>query len=371
MIYCKRCLYPNTKPDLYFEDGVCSACIVFDEREKIDWNLRAESLKQIIKENTCKTNNYDCIVPVSGGKDSHYQTLKALEYGLKPLAVNATTDDLSPLGHRNLTNISKLGVDCIEVSTNPKIRRKINKYSLQTIGDISWAEHVTIFTIPIREAINRNIPLIIWGENPQNEYGGPPTWQLKSDQPEKWLAEFGGLNGLRVNDIIDQGIATKEQMYQYTYPYKVNSTRPPTSIYLGYYLPWDGYENSIIAQKHGFELNPEPVSGCGVDYENLDNHQTGIHDYFKYLKFGFGRATDIACNHIRRKNITRKEGIEFVQQYDGNFPTTYLGKSLEDILVNIGLTVYEFMNIADKFTNKKLFHNRVNQVRPVPKFRVE
>jgi len=370
MNFCKRCVYPNTKPDLIInEEGVCNACVSFENRKDIDWRKREKEFRNLVSERRYQihNSNYDCIVPVSGGKDSHFQIIKALEYGLTPLAVTATTDDLSTIGRRNLNNIGKLGVDHIEISTNSALRRKINNYTLHVIGDISWAEHVAIFTIPIREAIIRNIPLVIWGENPQNEYGGPE--EDKSEMKISWLQEFGGLNGLRVSDLIEKEIATEKELYQYIMPNRdlagqagIFNTK---NIFLGYYFPWDGKYNAELAQRHGFEVYHTDVEGTGVNYENLDNHQTGIHDYFKWLKFGFGRATDIACNHIRRGYITREEGKESVWMYDGKFPSTYLGKSLEDILTNIGMTIDEFMVIADKFTNKAVFEPRLkNNPRP-------
>lgn len=363
MKYCTRCLYPDTKPDLTFnEEGVCSACLSFEARKNINWTDRKRQFVELIakyRELQIK-EPYDCIIPVSGGKDSHYQVLKALEYGLRPLAITAITDDLSDLGRRNLDNIAKLGVDHIFVSTNAEVRRRINKYTLETIGDISWAEHVTIFTIPIREAILRQIPLIIWGENPQNEYGGPNEESQKAiELDHNWLNEFGGLNGLRAQDIIDAGIAIKEQMYQYISPYnphaKVNPV-PPKAIFLGQFFPWDGRENAHIANQNGFEIYDYPVEGCGVHYENLDNHQTGIHDRFKYLKFGFGRATDIACNWIRRGYMSREEGKEHILKYDGKYPDRYLGKHIINILKNIGIyTTFEYGDIEEKFVNRDLF----------------
>lgn len=365
MRYCVKCVYPETKPDLkYDEDGVCSACNNYIARRDIDWSKREAEFIQLVEEVQRLKRPYDCIIPVSGGKDSHYQVITAKRYGLNALAVTATTDDLSSLGQYNLDNISRLGVDHISISTASKLRRRINSYTLNRIGDISWAEHVTIFTIPFREAAIRNIPLIIYGENPQNEYGGP-----EADKPymkTSWLQEFGGLCGLRVTDLIEKGIATKEELLQYTYV-KVNSdeARP---IFLGYYFPWDGKANADLAQEHGFKVNKSLVEGTGVNYENLDNHQTGIHDYFKFLKFGFGRATDIACNHIRRGLITRDEGKEFIYLYDGKFPNTYLGKSLESILYEIDMTIDQFMEICDKFTNPAIFEPR-GPYSPRPKLR--
>jgi hypothetical protein len=128
-----------------------------------------------------------------------------------------------------------------------------------------------------------------------------------------------------------------------------------TGLFLGHFLPWDGQANALIAQANGFETFPKTVEGSFVDYENLDNHQTGIHDYFKYLKFGFGRATDIACLLIRRGRLSREDAVRMVGNLDGRFPWTYLGKPLEEILLRIDMSVEEFKSVCDRFTNRKIF----------------
>lgn len=355
MKYCIRCLYPDTKPDLSFNfAGVCSACQSYDDRAQIDWSQREKEFKEICRGLIADKYQYHCIIPVSGGKDSTYQVVKALEYGLNPLCVTATTDHLSDIGAANLRNISALGVDHISVSVNSKLRRKINAYTLREVGDISWAEHVTIFTVPVRIALRFDIPLIIWGENPQNEYGGPSQEAQQARKlDQRWLEEFGGLNGLRVSDLIELGIGTDKELKLYTYPDVSRQT--VSGMFLGQFFPWDGAQNAIVASNNGFKTWYGPVEGTGYDYENLDNLQTGIHDYFKYLKFGFGRCTDMVNNHIRRRNITRDEGKEMVLLYDGRYPSTYLGVSLEEILEPLKITIEEFIDICNIFANKKLF----------------
>lgn len=358
MRYCTLCLYPETKPDLSFDaHGVCNACLNYQYRAEVDWDQRKDEFLRVVETYRSKNgDNYDCLVPVSGGKDSTYQLLRLLEVGMNPLCVTATTDDLSDIGRRNIENIKQLGVDYIEVTTNPVVRRRINRFTLETVGDISWPEHVTIFTIPVRVAVQHNIRLIVWGENPQHEYGGPAASTQKNVLDRRWLEEFGGLLGLRVSDIVGQIGVSQRDMIQYTYPSDEELARVGvTGIFLGYYFPWDGYRNALFAQGYGFETFPTMVEGALANYENLDNHQMGLHDYFKFLKYGFGRATDIACNHIRRGRLTRRDGLELVKRHDGKFPWTYLGKRIEDILAPLDMPVEEFIEICDRWTNKKLF----------------
>ena len=172
----------------------------------------------------------------------------------------------------------------------------------------------------------------------------------------RWLEEFGGLLGLRVSDLLEVDGIEKRDLIQYTYPNDEEMARVGvTGIFLGYYAPWDGWTNALIAQANGFETLPYLVEGSLANYEKLDNHQTGIHDYFKFLKFGFGRATDLASNHVRRGRLTRDDAIRLVQMHDGKFPSTCLGKPIEETLAEIDMTREEFERICDQFTNKQLF----------------
>ena len=356
--YCRECVMPDTKPDLHIDEaGVCNACRSYKRRIDIDWDARKTELLTLLDRNRSKNDSsYDCIVPVSGGKDSHFQVLKMLELGMTPLCVTATTDELSAVGRRNIENLKKLGVDYVEVTTNPVVRRRINRLALQQVGDISWPEHLTIFTIPVRIAVQMKIPLIVWGENSQNEYGGPAAAAEGNILTRRWLEEFGGLLGLRVTDLIGHEEIRPKDLIMYTYPSNEElSAIGVTGLFLGHYLPWDGYGNTLYAQAHGFETHHATIEGSLVNYENLDNIQTGIHDYFKFIKYAFGRASDLASMHVRRKRLTREDALRAVRLHDGRFPWTYLGYPLEDTLRAIDLTMDEFMRICDSFTNRKLF----------------
>lgn len=356
--YCTKCLLPETKPDLSFDsEGVCSACTAFAARSAIDWVARKSELMTLLgRYRDTGGSNWDCVVPVSGGKDSTYQVLQLLELGMNPLCVTATTCDLSPVGRRNIENIKSLGVDHVEFSPNPLVRARLNRIGLEQVGDIAWPEHVGIFTIPVRAAVAYRVPLIVWGENSQNEYGGPAAAAGSPVLDRRWLEEFGGLLGLRVSDLPATAGVSARDLIPYTYPTDDELRAVGvTGLFLGHYLPWDGYTNALLAQAHGFETHPTVVEGSVVNYENLDNQQHGIHDYFKFLKFGFSRATDIASLHVRRGRISREQALKIVRQRDGRFPSSYLGKSLEDILRPLEMSVDEFVEICDSFTNLDLF----------------
>ena len=359
---CAKCLLPNTKPDLRFhQGGQCSACLNYEVRRNIDWKAREEQFIGHFEKNKRNTGDWDCVVPVSGGKDSSYQVLKLLSLGLRPLAVTSSTCDLTQIGRDNLNNLRMFGVDLIEVSPNPLVRARLNRIGLEEVGDISWPEHVGIFTIPVRVAMNFGVDTIIWGENSQNEYGGPEDSVDAFELDRRWLEEFGGLLGLRIKDLQESFGLSSSDLSLYQYPEaKELEESGIRGLFLGQFFEWNGLSNALLAKANGFQTPSSRIRGSLVDYENLDNHQAGIHDYFKYLKFGFGRATDIASNLIRRNVINREEALRIVQEVDGEYPSEYLGKELVDILKPLDISVSEFDQICDRFTNTQLFEKSEN-----------
>ena len=357
MQYCKSCIIPSTRPDQFIDtDGVCIACKNFENRKKINWDKRKEKFLKIIDNLDLNDKSWNCIIPSSGGKDSTYQALKCRELGLNPLIVTATTCDLSDLGKQNIQNLKDKGFDTIEFTTNPNIRAKINNFCLKEIGDISWPEHVTIFTIPFKIAVYFNIKLIIYGENPQFEYGGPSETVDEFILNRKWMEEFGGLIGLRVQDILLSKNFTEKEISAYKYPTMEElEEKKIIGLFLGHFFEWDSLKNYEVAKENGFKEYIPNLEGCYFNFEKIDNHQHGIHDYFKFLKFGFGRATDQLSYLIRRKKISRSEAIKIVKNAEGKYPKSYMGKPLKDILNKIGMTENEFKKICESFTNKNIF----------------
>ena len=356
MKYCKKCLYPSTKPQLEFNnDGICSACTNHDLKETIDWNKKRNELKQILEKNKSKDGNaYDCIIPVSGGKDSTYQTYVIKEeFGLNPLVVNFHPFDQTDIGKKNLDNLKRLGVDCIEFSPNPNIYQKLARYGLTELGDFQWPEHIGIFTVPVQIAVRYKIPLIIWGENPQLEYGQPTNVDKETILDREWNEKNGGyfLDKIKPEDMTKYGF-TMSDLKPYLYPSDDETTQVGvTGIFLGTYIKWDIFKQLEFVKTIGFSENDENKEGTYDKWENLDVYFTVFHDYFKFLKYGFGRATDHTSIEIRYGRMNREKGIELVKKYEGKIPRKYL----KEFLNAADITINEFEEICDKFTNKELF----------------
>ena len=361
MNYCKRCLYPDTKPQLVFdENGICSACKNHELKEKIDWKSKEKELKEILEKFRSKNNYYDCIIPVSGGKDSHFQAYTIKEkFGLNPLVVNFHPLDQTEIGKKNLDNLKKLGVDCIEFSPNPNVYLKLARFGLKKLGDFQWPEHIGIFTVPVQIAVKYKIPLIIWGENPQFEYGQPTDIAIDTILDRKWLEKNGGyfLDKIKPQDMVKHGFELNDiQPYLYPSDDEINQVGV-TGIFLGSYIKWDIFKQLETVKAIGFQENDEPKEGTFNKWENLDVYFTVFHDYFKFLKYGFGRATDHASIEIMHGRISREQGLKLVKQYEGKIPRKYLKKFLEFA----DMSMDDFIGICNEFTNKEIFKVDENQ----------
>jgi len=355
--YCKNCVMPNTKPDLHFdESGICDACRSAELKEQINWEDREKEFRVVIDKYRCLDGSrYDCIIPVSGGKDSTYQTYVAKKiYGLNPLCVCFAPTYPTELGKKNLRNLHhSLGVDVVEFFKNERVYKTMGLEGFRRVGDHEWPNHLGIFTTPIHFAVNFRIPLLIWGENSQLEYGGPAMARQKPVLDRRWLEEFGGLLGNRTDDMIGVNGITPEDLKPYTYPTDERLAEVGvTGVFLGYFFKWDARKQLEIIKQHGFSVKENgPIEGTYTNYENLDDGLVSIHDYMKYVKFGFGRATDHACLDIRNKRLSRNEGMELVRKHDGKL--SY--EIVEKFCSFYEISKREFFSIVDSFTNKAIF----------------
>lgn len=355
MKYCKSCLMPATRPEQVFDkDDICDACHSVQRKKTINWTDRAEQFQEILKKYRGDGSKYDCIVPVSGGKDSVHQALTMRDkYGMTPLCVNHIPCEITEVGAKNLTFLRDLGFDLIQVGANRKAYREMVRIGFFKLGDCCWPEHIGIFTAPIRVAVQYNVPLVIWGENSQFEYGGPASKKENNYLDRNWLEQFQML-GHRIEDVVHDGVKLNDiKTFHYPTDEEVNEVGV-TGLFLGHFEPWDSEANIKNALKLGWHQNPEgPVENAWHAFENLDCKWVGgLHDYMKFIKFGYARATDQLCIEIRHNRMTRNQAIdELAASSEGKIPWRYAG----DFMKYLNITEKEFLDNLDRFTNKRLF----------------
>lgn len=338
---------PDTRPDIRFDtEGVCSACRAYEHRAEKDWPARDRQFRDLMAKH--KTHPvYDCVVASSGGKDSHYIALKARELGYRPFIVTATTDMPTEIGQQNMANLRELGFSSAIFTPNPVVRRKLMRIALEEVGDIEWAEHCAIFSTPVRVAKEMGIGIVLYGECPQDDISGGDQEAIRLDK--RWREEYGGLLGLRPSDLVGLEGITAADMWDYEYP----DADDVFGLFLGAFYPWDGLENARIARDNGL-VGIITEEGGLADSENLDNAVIGVHDYFAFLKYGFGRTTVRCSLDIRRGRRTREDAVALVRNLDDAYPYSYLDVALGAVLDEIGLTVTQFRQIVDRFANKTL-----------------
>lgn len=352
---CIRCVIPDSRPDTAFVDGVCSACLAYEKRPQVDWDAKKKELLQLLDKHDGR-----CIVPSSGGKDSTYQALTLIDLGADVTVVTATTCHLTEIGRANIDNLARFA-RTIEVTPNRTVRSRLNRLGLGLVGDISWPEHVSIFTTPFHVAQALGISLIFYGESPQNQYGGPLGTEEANQLTRRWRSEFGGFLGLRPSDLVGQEGITERDMEDYTLPKEDKAE----AYFLGQFIPWDSHRNARVALAAGMKQSLPSVANWW-DHENLDNAQTGLHDHGGYRKYGYGRCAAQVSVDIRAGLLTREKGLEIVRERDGEFPYTYAGVPYTEVLARIGMSPADLWKTLDKFTDWSMFRRVIDDASAMP-----
>jgi imidazoleglycerol phosphate synthase cyclase subunit len=364
--WCTRCVYPSVSaaPLEFDEEGVCTGCRVAEVKARIgpeEWRRRRELLREILERYRCRDGSrYDCVIPVSGGKDSYFQThVIKHEFGLNPLLVTYNGNNYTPAGWRNVHRMKEvLGVDHVFYSPGVALLRKLNRLGFVVMGDMNWHAHVGITTLPVRVAAQFRVPLLIWGEHGYLDLCGQFSMD---DFPEmsyrdrlehfargyEW-SYFVGVDGITSQDMIPYKYPADRELYDLDV----------RGIYLGNYVYWEANEHGpMVMEKYGFEPSPEPFERTYRRMSNLDDmHENGVHDYLKYVKFGYGRCTDHVCKDIRAGLMTREQGIELVRRMDHVKP-----RDLQRWLEYVGMSEGEFDRIADTFRDPRVWRREDGQ----------
>ena len=333
VLFCKRCVISNQRPRITFDEhGVCSACNFADKKSAIEWGKRETELCDLLDEHRRGNGDFDVIVPCSGGKDGGFvaHQLKH-KYGMTPLCVSWAPLKATEIGRQNLEAFIASGFDVVQGYPNGITTRKLTRLAFEHMGDPFQPFIYGQTNFPLHMSIKYSIPLIMYGEDGEAEYGGsviePRASRDITDHDGHYFSgkppEFWAEHGASLAEL-------KPFM-----PPPIYTRTIPEIHFMSYYKKWDPQENFYYCAEHtGFQSNTERSEGTYSKYASLDDKLDGMHYYMAYIKFGIGRATSDAAHEIRDGKITREEAIALVKKYDGEFP----GKHYADFLEYTGLT---------------------------------
>ena len=358
--WCTQCLYPSLSatPMEFSAQGVCMGCQMAgmkNEFPETEWTRRKEILNDILETSRSKDGHrHDCVIGVSGGKDSYFQThyIKNV-LGYNPLLVTYYGNNYTPAGERNLQRMAEaFDVDHIIYKPGVGLLKKLNRLGFKIMGDMNWHGHMGIATLPMKIAAIHKIPVVIWGEHGYADLCG----QFSMNDFVEWsyrnrLEHFG--RGYEWNYMVGQEGVRASDMFAYQYPSDQEIfDLHLRGIYLSNYVSWDGNANARLAHEcYGFELGDELFERTYRRASNLDDmHENGAHDYLKYIKFGYGRCTDHTSKDIRSGVMSRVEGLALVRQYDD-----VKSSDVQRWLEYVGMSEKEFDAIADTFRDPRVW----------------
>jgi len=352
MKYCSRCILPDTRPTSFFDrNNICDACNNFEKKKNINWKAREVKFKKLCSKVKKRKARYDCLIPVSGGKDSHWQVITALKYNLNPLCLTFAPSAQNSIGNKNLENLKKIGVDHVLVSPNFKIEKKFIYDSFKQFGSTAIPVHMGMFQQSFLYATKFKIPLIIWGENAAFEYGSKNDSLKGFDLNQKWFKVHG--NTFSTDSAYwEKKLDLQGKLTSY---YGVSDEEMKKAqvkgIFLGYYFRWDPLNSYNVAKKFGFTSEKKFRKTGYYFFSDLDDNYISIHHYMKYFKFGFSRIQDNLSIEIRNGRLSRAQAIKILKKIGYDEPR-------EDIKIfceNMKISINTFKKITEKFLNKKIW----------------
>lgn len=353
MKWCSRCVLPDTRPGLTLDaDGVCNACCTHGQRPQVDWDQRAADFVALCESVRAKKAAYDVLIPVSGGKDSHWQVVTCLEHGLKPLCVTWRPPGRTRLGQQNLDNLMRLGVDHIDFTVNPDVERRFMRAAFKRFGTPGLPMHMAIFSIPLTLAARMSIPLVVWGENSAIEYGSADGRHMGMRLSSGWLSKFGVMHGTTARDWIGHEGLTEQELSPYMGPDPDALEKEGTrAVFLGWYFPWDPERMRDVAQAKGFCASDSGARTGYYDYADVDDDFISVHHWMKWYKFGFTRLFDNLSLEIRNKRITRDEAISEIRRQGDTTPV----EDIAALSAFMGMSKDGFYETAERFRNMDIW----------------
>lgn len=350
--YCRTCILPHTRPNIGFDaNGENCNCATADKKAAINWTDRELQFRQLVKAVKAKGAAYDCVIPVSGGKDSTWQVIKALEYGLKPLCVTWKTPARNDLGAANLHNLINLGVNHIDFSIDPHVERRFTLKAFERLGSPVIPMHMALHAIPLQIAVNFRIPLILWGENSAYEYGGEDESLKGVRLTHAWLRQYGVTNGTSAEDWIDDEL-TAADLAPYVWPSDAAQEAAGVSaVFLGHYLRWDPHHTYEVARQHGFRADSRPKTGYYAFADIDDEFLITVHHWLKWYKFGFTRLWDNLSLEIRNGRMERDQAIQLVRETGEETPHEEIARFCD----YVGIDQARFFASAERFRNPDIW----------------
>ena len=349
-------------PVEFDENGICSGCATASQKIEVDWNRRKKQFQNLLDQYQNNSNsNYDCIIPVSGGKDSYFQVHMVKNvFKMNPLLVTYNANNWTKTGYENLHNMrDAFGCDHIFFTPSIDLIKRMNRIGFKLMGDMNWHGHSGMNTYPFIVAVEKKIPLVIYGEHGFMDIGGMHSYNDYVEFTQRYRLEHN-LRGYDWQDFL--GFEGKDKIYENELlGFKFPSDKDikdvgVRGIFISNYVEWSGNNNATIAKEYGFKENSEDFQRTYRKISNLDDmHENGIHDYMKFIKFGYGRATDHACKDIRDGVIDRDSGIEIVKKMDHVKPN-----DLIRWLKYVDMKEDDFDKIADSFRDPGVWHQKNN-----------
>ena len=366
LTYCKKCLMPHTRPRISFNaDGICNACEWSEEKNKTDWKERWRKLELLCNKYRERNNRrFDVIVPYSGGKNGAYIAYTLREkLGMHPLCITVRPPMEDPIGYQNIRNFVDRGFDHIMITPNRLVERAIDKDNFVNKGIPMHAWMIAVQTVIFKCTVIFDIPFVMFAEEGETEYGGSAKLKYQDDYDVSDSISIY-LSGVDPHRYLTQ--FTEKELYWFLFPSKDELLRlEPKICHWSYFEDFVNYKHYLVAKdKVGLIERPERNIGTYDNFSTNDTQLIWLYYYLMYLKFGFGRAASEVGNDIRRGALTRKQGINLVKKYDGEFPE----KHIPDYLSYYDMTREQFDAVIDKWANKDLFEKV--EARWVPKFEV-
>lgn len=368
MKWCSQCVLPDTRPNIVIgEDGVCNACKAHGTKKEIDWAAREQVWQDVINNAKAQSKGYDCLVPVSGGKDSTWQIIKCLEYGLKPLAVTWKTPGRTEIGQRNLDNLVALGVDHVDYQINPKVEAEFMLKTYEKMGSTGIPMHLALFNIPLNLAVKFNIPLVVWGENSAFEYGTKDDALTGFKLDRNWLKNYGVTHGTTAKDWVCDELSEKDLTPYFGPDPDTLEGSGVRAVFLGYYLEWDPEETKRVAMENGFQANSGVARTGYYDYADIDDDFISLHHWLKWYKFGFTRTFDNLSLEIRNNRLSREEAVKIIAARGDETPWS----DIDAFCKFAGIDRTRFQAIAETFRNTDIWQENEQGIWSMPDFLIK